>query len=238
MQRDSQIAAILFDKDGNLVDFDATFGPAGYGLLDHLSNGDAVLMQRLAAALDYDLEPRLFRHTSPFAAEPTPIYGAILADILGCRDRVRLFQQIDATLEALALHWVTPIGDPQKVLGSLAAAGLELGIATNDAEHIARQQAERPGLRPFLRFYAGYVRTTVASLVREWPWHLPAISGHPPSRIALVGDSRHDMLAARAAGCRAIAVLSGPASRAALSLDADHVIDQIGDLPALLAAFP
>ena len=56
-----------------------------------------------------------------------------------------------------------------------------------------------------------------------------------PSQIVMVGDSRHDLDCARAAGAVAVAVLSGPAERGALEPHADFVIDHIGDLPRLLA---
>ena len=56
-----------------------------------------------------------------------------------------------------------------------------------------------------------------------------------PSQIVLVGNSRHDLDCARAAGALAVAVLSGPAERGALEPHADFVIDHIGDLPRLLA---
>ncbi len=236
MPRLSRFDAILFDKDGTLVDFDATFGPAGYGLLDRLSNGNAALLQMLADALEYDVETRRFRHTSPFVAEPTPIYGAILADILGRTDRIRLFQEIDAVLDELALRFVTPIGDPHAVLANLVQSGLALGIATNDAEQTARRQAERLGLTPFLRFYAGYDSGHGG---KPGPGMVLAFARHCgclPSRIALVGDSLQDMRAARAAGATAVAVLSGPTPASVLSPYADHLIGHTGDLPALLAA--
>ena len=56
-----------------------------------------------------------------------------------------------------------------------------------------------------------------------------------PDRVALVGDTTHDLHAARAAGAIAIAVLSGPVGRAALEPHADHVIDSVADLPDLVA---
>ena len=59
--------------------------------------------------------------------------------------------------------------------------------------------------------------------------------GTPASRIVVVGDSLHDLSAARAAGAVGVAVLSGPAERAALEPHADHVIAHIGDLPEFLA---
>jgi phosphoglycolate phosphatase len=51
----------------------------------------------------------------------------------------------------------------------------------------------------------------------------------------MVGDTLHDLDAARAAGAIAVAVLSGPAAREALEPRADHVLDDIGGLPELMA---
>ena len=62
-------------------------------------------------------------------------------------------------------------------------------------------------------------------------------TGVAPARIAMVGDSTHDLDAARHAGAVAIAVLTGPAGRGELSAHADHVIDTIEELPRFLDAF-
>jgi phosphoglycolate phosphatase len=61
--------------------------------------------------------------------------------------------------------------------------------------------------------------------------------GLAPDEVALVGDSLHDLEAARAAGAVAIAVLTGRtglAARPELEPHADHVIESIADLPDLL----
>ena len=55
-----------------------------------------------------------------------------------------------------------------------------------------------------------------------------------PRRVAMVGDSLHDLSAGRAAGMRTVGVLTGPARRADLAPLADVVLENIGDLPAWL----
>ena len=52
----------------------------------------------------------------------------------------------------------------------------------------------------------------------------------------MVGDSRHDLEAGRAAGMRTIAVLTGVAKRGDLAGHADVVLDDIGAIPAWLDA--
>ena len=51
----------------------------------------------------------------------------------------------------------------------------------------------------------------------------------------MVGDSVHDLEAAKNAGAIAVAVLSGPAPRDDLSPLADYVLDDISALPALIS---
>jgi phosphoglycolate phosphatase len=52
------------------------------------------------------------------------------------------------------------------------------------------------------------------------------------SNVAMVGDSRHDLDAGRAAGMHAVAVLTGMAERNDLAAHADVVLDNIAGLGA------
>ena len=55
------------------------------------------------------------------------------------------------------------------------------------------------------------------------------------SRIVMVGDSTHDLIAGRSAGMQTVAVLTGLAEAAVLAPYADAVLPDIGHLPAWLA---
>jgi phosphoglycolate phosphatase len=57
-----------------------------------------------------------------------------------------------------------------------------------------------------------------------------------PSDIAVVGDSEHDLVAARAAGAVAVGVLSGPVPRERLEPHADALIPSIADLDQWLCS--
>jgi phosphoglycolate phosphatase len=63
-----------------------------------------------------------------------------------------------------------------------------------------------------------------------------AQTGLDPARIAMIGDSTHDLDAGRAAGMVTVAVLTGPASAESLAPHADVVLPDIGHLPAWLDA--
>ena len=58
--------------------------------------------------------------------------------------------------------------------------------------------------------------------------------GLPVGQVLMVGDSRHDLIAGRAAGMRTLAVLTGVATAEDLQDLADAVRPDIGHLPLLL----
>jgi phosphoglycolate phosphatase len=155
---------------------------------------------------------------------------------LGRSDFAALKLEIDRLATIESLKALTPIGEPALALGALRAMGLRLGVATNDSEESARRQIAALGLEEAIEFVAGYDSghggKPDPGMVLAFARHL----GVAPKRIAMVGDSRHDLEAARAAGALAVAVLSGPAGRDALEPHADYVVDDIGALPALFAA--
>ena len=231
-----KVSGILFDKDGTLVDFDATWGAATHAVMNAMSRGDPDVYERLAAAMHYLAEERRFVPTSPMIAGSTADFVHLWAEALDRTGDAALCAEIDRRFGLAALDALTPVGQPAETFAMLRNRGFRLGVATNDAEAGARAQAERLGRLPFLDVIPGYDsghgRQPGPRLVTAFARH---IAVHP-RQVALVGDSVHDLVSARAAGALAIAVLSGPAGRAVLELHADHVIASIAQLPDLLQA--
>jgi phosphoglycolate phosphatase len=230
------LKGILFDKDGTLIHFDETWGPAVYEVMREMAEGDEAVFERLGALNHFVLAEKRFLPSSPLISGTSASYGHLWAQALGRQDHPDLHAEMDRRLAAWGLRTMAPIGEPLTVLQVLIAAGYRVGIATNDAEAAAWSQAERLGLVPHLDFVAGY---DSGHGEKPGPGMVLAFAGKlglAPAEVALVGDSRHDMHAARAAGAVAIAVLTGPAGREDLEPLADHVIDSIAELPALLAS--
>jgi phosphoglycolate phosphatase len=228
------LKAILFDKDGTLLDFDLTWGAAGYHVMRTIARGDDAAFERLIAVTHYDLATRCYRPTSVMVAGALDEIGPLWAHALDRSDYAAVTQEIDRLFMALAPDYLVQVDDPQTILSGLADRGYRLGIATNDSEAAALQQAELMGLIPHLDFIvghdSGHGRKPDPGMVEAFAKKL----GLSPGETALVGDSTHDLRAARAAGAVAIAVLSGPASREELEPYADYVIDSIADLPGLV----
>jgi phosphoglycolate phosphatase len=228
------ISAILFDKDGTLIDFDLTWGPATYAVMRALAKGDAAALQRQAQALHFSLERQRFLTTSPLIAGSSASYGSLWGEALGRLDHDALRGEIDALTAVESLKSLSPIGRPRELFATLKARGLKLGLATNDSEASARRQAAALGLADHLDFLAGYDSGHGGKPAPGMALAFARQIGVAPAEIAMVGDTLHDLRSARAAGCLAVAVLTGPAAIENLIQEADHVLDEIGGLVDLL----
>jgi phosphoglycolate phosphatase len=120
------IRAILFDKDGTLVDFDRTWGPAVQAVLRHLACGDADLYRTLSAESGL-IDGSHFRPDSPLIDEPTSVFAARWATLLGRSADPAFFGEIDRLLcEATTAH-LAVIDDPKAVMSELAGRGYQSG---------------------------------------------------------------------------------------------------------------
>lgn len=228
----TEIEAIIFDKDGTLFDFEATWGVWARELATELAGGDAARLAVLAQALGYDLAAGRFERHSPVIAGTVAEVAQLLLPHLPGREFSALVAELDA---AACRAPQMPAVDLPRCLGGLRGAGLRLGVATNDSEASARLQLDRAGVTGLFDFVAGYDSGFGA---KPGPGPLLAFAaavGVAPARVAMVGDSLHDMAAARAAGMLAVAVLTGPAPREALEGAADCVLATIDGLGPWLA---
>jgi phosphoglycolate phosphatase len=227
------IRAILFDKDGTLVDFQRTWAPAVEGVLQHLARGDDALYRKLAAVSGL-VDRARFLPDSPLIDEPTSVFAARWARLLGRPADAAFLGEIDRLLcEATTTH-LAAIGDPAAVLGELVRRGYRLGMITNDAEATGRAHAHKLGLEHMLAFVAGYDSGFGAKPAAGPVFAFSAAVGVAVSEIALVGDTALDVATARTAGARAVVVLTGPLSSKLQQAKADAVIASIAELSTWL----
>lgn len=228
------IQAVLFDKDGTLIDFADTWGPATNIVIGKLAGPDDALCDALAEAVGFDRANVSFDPASPLIAGAVEDFGPIWAALLGVTPGLEHDTRIDALYREASMGALAPIGDPAAMAEALTAMGLALGIATNDAEANARDHATSLGLADAMGFIAGWDSGFGA---KPAPGQILAFAEHvgvAPAAVAMVGDSAHDMDAARAAGAFAIAVETGPGAAAAAAR-ADLAVPSIDALPALFA---
>ena len=226
------LVGVLFDKDGTLIDFQQTWGPAIHAMIEILAGGDGELVMAQADALHFSHEDKRFMKSSALVAGSSADYARRWGDALRRTDYDALKREIDALAAVELLKTLTPICETRELFASLRAMGLRLGIATNDSERSAREQIEALGLADLVDFVAGYDTGHGAKPEPGMVLAFARSLGAQPRQILMVGDSVHDLEAGRSGGAVAVAVLSGLAERAELAPHADFVIEHVGDLPS------
>ncbi|MDQ2065672.1 HAD family hydrolase [Xinfangfangia sp. CPCC 101601] len=226
------IRGIVFDKDGTLFDFRASWGRWAQGFLTQIARDDAHARQ-LAAAIGYLPDTNNFDPSSPvIAGTAKEIAGALLPHLEG-HTLESLTQQIDAVATGVPMSEAVPL---RALFEEFRARGLKLGVATNDSEIPARAHLERHGLTDLLDFIAGWDSGHGAKPGPGMCLAFATATGLDPAEVLMVGDSLHDLHAGQAAGMRPIAVLTGIAGEADLAPHAEVVLADIGGLPAWMDA--
>lgn len=229
------IKGILFDKDGVLVDFDATWCPAAIKVIDAMAAGDAGKRQALADAAGFDLDAVRFRKDAAFIAGTASDLVDLWAPVLPDLPKYAIGSQSRALFTKFGAEHVTTYDDVADTLAALGAARLALGIATNDEEVSARTQMRALRLDGRFSFVAGADSGHGAKPEPGMQLAFAEHIGADPAHIMMIGDSTHDLHAARAAGMIAVAVGTGPASLDDLRPHADYCIERLAELPNLVA---
>ncbi|HEU0221405.1 MAG TPA: HAD family hydrolase [Paracoccaceae bacterium] len=226
-----QIKGLLFDKDGTLFDFRASWAPIYAGIIAELSEGDLPRARRIAAAAGFDPATPRFAPGSPLIAGTTEEVTAVFAPFAPGLAPESLHAWLEARIGGVAL---APVTDLAPLLEGLRGMGLRLGLATNDSESAARAHLAQAGAAAHFDFLAGYDSGHGPKPGPGMVTAFCAALGLAPESVAVIGDSLHDLVAARAAGSRAVAVLTGIARAADLAPHAEVVLPSIRDLPAWL----
>lgn len=224
------IKGLLFDKDGTLFDFQATWGAWASQFFRDLTK-DVAEATTLAASLGYDLNTQKFEKNSVIiAGTPAEIAAGISA---------RLPSQTTSQIIEIANQSVAKAPQIEVVpllpyLSELKATGMMLGVSTNDAETPARAHLSSAGIIDVFDFIAGYDSGFGAKPGIGMQIAFCDQMGLNPAQVAMVGDSLHDLKAGAAAGMTTIAVLTGLAEHHELEHYADVVLSDIGAIPAWL----
>lgn len=218
------IKAVIFDKDGTLFDFRASWGAWTRNLLAELGGSSP---DKLAEVLGYFPITNDFAPDSPVIAKTT----FEIADILHPHLPGMTLDELNFQMNALAAEApMVPAVDLLAVLGALKARGLKIGLATNDTEAPARRHLFEAKVLTLFDFVAGCdsgwggkpAPGQLLAFVKQYNLQ--------PNEVAMVGDSLHDLDAGRAAGMYAVAVLTGIATQADLAPHADVVLNSIAGL--------
>ncbi|MDY6945227.1 MAG: phosphoglycolate phosphatase [Pseudomonadota bacterium] len=190
------IEAVAFDLDGTLVDTAPDLGSAANMMLVMLG-GRPLPEDRIPELIGAGIDALVARVLEHSGLQPDPaqqaMAGALFRDLYGQRvfERSRVYPGVLMTLH------------------SLCAAGRALYCVTNKERKFALPLLELAGLSGF---FASVLCADRAEDRKPSPNLLNAACRHAavePAKMLCVGDSSADVVAARTAGCRSVAVNYG-----------------------------
>lgn len=225
------IRGVLFDKDGTLFDFEATWNGWTSDMLLDLAGGDRARASDLGDRIGFDLERRRFEPDSTVIAGTPDDIVRLLGPAVPELSAAEIVNRLNDAAALVRQVEAVPLGP---LLTRLRSAGLKLGVATNDAEAPARAHLAATGQQGQFDFVAGYDSGHGGKPEPGMCLAFAKAVGLPAEQIVMVGDSTHDLIAGRAAGMTCVAVLTGMASPLELAPLADAVLPDIGALPEWL----
>ncbi len=233
----TDIQAVLFDKDGTLLDFNRTWlAPyeAAANFISDKSKGQ-LSPESILAAGGYIAVDQTWKPDSLLASGSN---GQILESWNGMLDSPLNAQDVTQIGEmfTLAASQYIPACEPLRpCLEQLKSRGMSLGIATMDDQDHAENMSIGLGINDLFDFICG---ADSGFGVKPEPGMVEAFAaatGLSTSQIAMVGDSPKDIKMGLNAGAGlSIGVLTGAHDAAELHKYTPHVLATIEQLPEFL----
>ncbi|HEX9904498.1 MAG TPA: HAD family hydrolase [Propylenella sp.] len=228
---------LLFDKDGTLLDFQASWSRAYRELSLELCGGDGEAAMAMLTAGGMDPATGRCGAGSVLAAGNTIDIASCWFPGLAGAELQTMVARMDAVFYENGIRYSVAVPGARDTLATLAEAGFALGVATSDGTAATRAALAALGLAAYLPHIYGYDSVARPKPAPDIVHAFSGAIGVPPAGIAVIGDNAHDLEMARNAGAgAAIGVLTGNSSRADLAPLADAVLESICDLPAWLRA--
>ena len=228
---------LLFDKDGTLLDFEASWSRVYRALCLDLAGGDEAAAEAMLVAGGFDPASGRFRAGGALAAGHTVDIVRLWFPALAGPALNAMVERIDRVFFENGLTCSVPVVGLRETLVTLHDAGFAMGVATNDGTAGTKAALAALNIAHLLPHVFGYDFVKRPKPAPDIVHAFAAATGIPLEEIAVIGDNPHDLEMARAAGAgAAIGVLSGNGAREELARLADAVLDSVRDLPGWLRA--
>ena len=227
--------AIIFDKDGTLIDFDAMWGNWTLQLADRLqATVKPDIRQALCESYGYDIARRKILPDGKLTCTPMWRLRELLVDVLeslgiSTKEALRAVEKAWYVPDPVTL--AKPFTDTHKLFTNIHKLGIKIAIATTDNRAPTEAMLEAFGV-------TNLVTTMVCAddniKVKPAPDMVTTICARmnvDPGRVIVVGDTVADLQMARSAGAGyVIGVLSGVGLLANLTPLVDVLIDTVDTL--------
>jgi len=185
------IKAVIFDKDGTLLDLNATWGAAmSLAAIDVCT--DSEQLRLLSNALGLDIENKTFYSdslTPENDAQTTSLIISTVTDPIIFSKLTRTYADETATKKAGA----------SELLKNLSENNIPVAMATNDSENSAKRFVKSLGWQDYfnlvLGFDSGFGSKPGPGMIN----HCSEEFAVEPKNLLMVGDTKADLLSAEAA---------------------------------------
>ena len=231
------IKGILFDKDGTLLDFNGTWLEPYFQASRYLADcaGDPALADQLMRNGGYIEKTGGWQCDSLLASGSNEqIYDFWSAEMGGLMTSAQI-ARIREIFSHAASAYVPAVENTEKLLQSLKAQEIKLGLATMDDELNARGMLRQLHLTDCFDFIcgadSGYGVKPEAGMINGFC----EVCNLVPEEVLMVGDSPKDLNMGKNAGAAlTVGVLTGAHGREELEAIGDVVIENISGLEKLI----
>jgi len=225
------IGAILFDKDGTLIDYWLTWVPINREVALFAAGGDLDLARELLRVGGQDPTTDRVVPGSVLAAGSVDDIASAFAAELGARTPRQLAQGIEAIFRRGGAEHGRLARGARKTVTELRRRGFRLGLATNDSVGGLEASLGPHHILDLFDFRVGCDSGFGAKPDPRLLQAFCAAVGVPPRAVAVVGDAAHDLVMGRTAGVGlTVGVLGGTSGVKDLEPYADYIIEDLEDL--------
>jgi len=232
------IRGIVFDKDGTLLDFNATWIPVHRAVALIVAAGNHVIATKILEESGQDDERGVVASNSLLAAGTIHEIAEVWQKYAPEKSVDQLAQLINGVGVSVSAYTAEAVPELHATIRGFAEQGIKIGLATSDSYESAMGVLARFELIDEFDFVCGY---DSGFGVKPGPGMVLGFcqeTGCRADEVCVVGDNAHDMEMAKAANAALrIGVLSGTSEARHLDPIADHVLASIAELPDLIDAF-
>ncbi len=235
------VAGVLFDKDGTLIDFHSMWLYWTQSFIDHLEDAIpafAKIKDQFKASIGWSRTDDRLEPNSILASAPTEDILILAARQL-CHTGIPwddAWRQTTASLLNVerSLPWSTltsPVPGVVETLRNLKTAGIAVAVVTADTRRRALEDLDRIGALDYVDVVLGHDSVTQSKPNPEMAKLACERLNISEDAAVIVGDTATDIYTGKRAGLRAtIGVLSGAADSDELFGVADYLLDSVASI--------
>ncbi len=234
--------AIIFDKDGTLIDFDAMWGGWTIHLAEQLQQASGLnVREALCLAMGYDEVSKKVVANGMLASNPMSRLYNLTIEVMGScglgeQAAVKVVEQVWCIPDPVIL--AKPFTDMRALFCQLTENGIKIAIATADDRAPTQAMVDAFDIEEYISCMACADDGIPSKPAPDMVFSLCKQMDVEPSNVMVIGDTTSDLKMARAAGAGlAVGVLSGVSSARDLVSLADVLIDSIDDLNEYALSF-